>query len=103
MQQLNQGYEILASSGSNDSEESVIVSFQFIQNEYIQNIKPDQDTAILIDTESTCSIIKNRKMVLNIRDSETILRAYTNGGHQDTHQRATMPGFFDVWFYPESM
>ena len=42
------------------------------------------DTDILIDTGSTCSVFKNAKMLINIMRSKVIMRAVTNGGHQDS-------------------
>ena len=58
---------------------------------------------ILIDTGSTCSVIKNSKMLLNIGDRGKKLRAYTNGGHQDSNEEGDLPGFFKVWYNPSSM
>ena len=43
------------------------------------------------------------KMLINVRNSDTVLRAYTNGGHQDSTQVADLPGFFKVWFNPKYM
>ena len=40
---------------------------------------------------------------MNVRDSDSVLRAYTNGGHQDSTKVADLPGFFKVWFNPKSM
>ena len=37
---------------------------------------------ILLDSQSTISVFKNRDMLTNIRPSEHVLRALTNGGHQ---------------------
>ena len=42
-------------------------------------------------------------MLINIRDCEIVLRAYTNGGHQDSTKVADLPGFFKVWYNPDSM
>ena len=61
------------------------------------------DTDILLDTGSTFSVFKNPDMVLNIRNSGRKLKAYTNGGRQDSAQVADLPGFFTVWFNPSSM
>ena len=31
------------------------------------------------------------------------MRAYTNGGHQDSVYKGYLPGFFEVWYNPQSM
>ena len=56
------------------------------------------DTDILLDTRSTCSVFKNGKMLLNVRGSDNILRAYTNGGHQISKMGVRdFLGIFKVW------
>ena len=62
-----------------------------------------KDTDILLDTGSTFSVFKNPEMVLNIRNSPHTLKAYTNGGRQDSVQVADVPGFFTVWYNTRSM
>ena len=42
-------------------------------------------------------------MLLNIRKSEKTMRAYSNGGHQDTNQVGDFPGMFTVWYNRDSM
>ena len=42
-------------------------------------------------------------MLLNIKDSAKTLRAYTNGGHQDSTKEGDFPGLFKVWYNSESM
>ena len=39
---------------------------------------------ILLDSQSTISVFKNASMLTNIRNSGRVLRAITNGGHQDS-------------------
>jgi len=36
-------------------------------------------------------------MVINVKKSKTIMRAMSNGGHQDSRYVRYSPGFFDVW------
>ena len=62
-----------------------------------------KDTDILLDAGSTFSVFKNPDMVLNIRESQRTLKAYTNGGRHDSNKVADLPGFFTVWFNPSSM
>ena len=54
------------------------------------------DYSILIDTGSTFSVIKNPKILINVRNSKKILRAITNAGRQDHVLKADLPGFFEV-------
>ena len=42
-------------------------------------------------------------MVLNICNSRNTLKAYSNGGSQNSDQVADLPCFFTVWFNPSSM
>ena len=85
----------------------MIVSFQYNQlselaRRVIENIKYT-DANILLDTGSTFLVLKNRKMLLNTRDSDKILRAYTNGGHQDSKIVRYFLEFFKVWLNENSM
>lgn len=52
-----------------------------------------KDTDILQDTESTCSVFKNTYMLMNVKKSDTIMRAVSNGGHQDSRHVGHLPGF----------
>ena len=60
-------------------------------------------TSILLDTGSNCSVFNNADFLKNIRKSRSKLVALTNGGEQDSRMKGTLPGFFDVWYNPESM
>ena len=61
------------------------------------------DTYILLDNGSTCLVIKNEDIVIDIVKSETIMRAITNGGHQDSDHKGILPGFFKVWINKRSL
>ena len=61
------------------------------------------DTDILIDTRSTCSVFKNADMVINVKKIKAIMRAMSNGGHQDSRYVGHLPGFFDVWVNEKSL
>ena len=61
------------------------------------------DTDILLDTGSTMSVFKNKKMLLNVRKSKKVLRAYSNGGYQDSQNVGDVPGMFPVWYNPDSV
>ena len=47
-------------------------------------------------------MVRNEEMLLNIRDSAKTLRAVSNLGSQDHNQVGDLPGFFTVWYNPES-
>jgi hypothetical protein len=51
---------------------------------------------ILLDSQSTVSVFKNRKLLSNIRESSTNLRVHTNGGTQVSTQLGTVKNFGDV-------
>jgi len=59
--------------------------------------------SILIDTGSNCSVFNNTEYLTNIRKSNRTLRAFTNGGFQDSTQMGHLDGFFKVWYNPNSM
>ena len=61
------------------------------------------DIDIRIDTEYESSVFKSDKMLLNIRARDQTLRAYINGGHQDSKIVGDFPGFFKVWYNKNSM
>ena len=62
-----------------------------------------KDTYILLDTGSTASVFNNPRMLINIRGSKNTMRAYSNGGHQDTDKVGYFSGMFQVWFNPKSL
>ena len=39
----------------------------------------------------------------SVRDSKRMLKAYTNGGRQDSKQVGDLLRFFTVWYNPQSM
>jgi hypothetical protein len=68
------------------------VHYQFLQEENMQDW-------ILLDNESTVTIFCNPDMVNNIRPSENeTLDLVTNAGILRTNQKATVPGWGEVWF-----
>ena len=58
---------------------------------------------ILLDSQSTVSVFKNPAMLANIRQSPHILRALTNGGHQDSNLIGDFPNLGPVWYNSESL
>ena len=75
-----------------EGENSEIVHFSWTQLTHVKNSRY-QDTDILLDTGSTFSVFKNQDMLLNARKSGRTLKAFTNGGRQDSDQVADLPGF----------
>ncbi|KAI2510045.1 Reverse transcriptase (RNA-dependent DNA polymerase) [Fragilaria crotonensis] len=58
---------------------------------------------ILLDSQSTISVFKNASMLTNIRHSGRVLRAITNGGHQDSVMVGDFPNLGEVWFNRHSI
>ncbi|GAX20129.1 hypothetical protein FisN_17Lu131 [Fistulifera solaris] len=58
---------------------------------------------ILLDTQSTVSVFNNPQYLYNIRKSDEVLRAVTNGGYQDSYMVGEFPNLGTVWFNPESI
>jgi hypothetical protein len=57
----------------------------------------------LLDSQSTISVFKNASMLTNIRNSGRVLRAITNGGHQDSIMVGDFPNLGEVWFNRNSI
>ena len=84
-----------------DSNNSLIVSLQLMINSK-KELKY-KHTNLLLDTGYTMSIFNNNKMLLNVKKSTKMLRAYSNGGYQDTSYEGDFPGMFKVWYNPDSI
>ena len=74
---------------ADNSDDFLLVSFQFL----LGRADTYEDTDILIDTGSTCSVIESHKMLINIGDRVKKLQAYTNGGRQDSNKEGGLPVF----------
>lgn len=86
---------------TDDESHDVVMSFQCLN----RHTRPEgyTDSSILIDSGSTCSVFHNKVLLQHITKSSTTLRAFTNGGHQDSKHVGWLPGFFPVWYNPQSM
>jgi hypothetical protein len=58
---------------------------------------------ILLDSQSTISVFRNKNMLQNIRSSPHVLRAITNGGHQDSDMIGDFPNLGPVWYNDRSI
>lgn len=58
---------------------------------------------VLLDSQSTISVFCNPAMLTNIRPSPHVLRAVTNGGHQDSSMLGDFPNLGPVWYNPKSI
>ncbi len=61
------------------------------------------DAWILLDSQSTESIFKNKNLLTNIRDSESKLTLTTNGGQITSTQLGNLQYIGPVWYNPESI
>jgi hypothetical protein len=106
--------EVLEISTISPTEEPYESEFTFLQHEHVdeQHFMFNQtdfrfsfipDTWILLDSQSTVSVFKNRRYLSNIKDSHKTLRVHTNGGTQLSTQVGTVRNFGNVWFNPDSL
>ena len=58
---------------------------------------------ILLDSQSTVSVFKNRRLLSNIRPSTRPLRVHTNGGTQISTLIGSVTNFGDVWYNAHSL
>ena len=65
-----------------------------------ENYSAIKESSILIESGSNCSVFKNPDLLTDIRKSDEPLRAYTNGGHQDSNMKGHYKHFFEIGFNP---
>jgi hypothetical protein len=75
--------------------------FNFHQSDTSCDIIPN--SWILLDSQSTVSVFKNREFLLNIRPSNSTLRVHTNGGVQTSSLQGTVKNFGDIWLNTDSL
>jgi len=90
-------------NGDNESsdKDSLCVewAFSYYNNDVTSNYSNED---ILIDTGSTVSVFKNESLLMNTKNAIGKLRAFSNGGWQDSTRVGMVPKFFSVWFNPDS-
>lgn len=79
----------------------VTSNFNFHQASHNLSIIPD--TWILLDSQSTVSVFKNRQFLSNICPSTRTLRVHTKGGTQLSTQVGTVNNFGNVWYNHQSL
>ncbi|KAI2490729.1 Reverse transcriptase (RNA-dependent DNA polymerase) [Fragilaria crotonensis] len=87
-------------TNSTASAGTTLVQYGFTLAQGVSGIDPSW---ILLDSQSTISVFRNADMLTNIRPSEHVLRAVTNGGHQDSTLVGDFPNLGKVWFNPQSI
>jgi len=82
---------------SSNNDDWMIISFPSLHGRYERY----NDTDVLLDTGSTCLVVKNRKMLFNITSSKKPLREFTSGEHQDCNQEGGFKGFLKFGITPD--
>ena len=91
----NKGVQLMISGTETNHEEGEedTLGFNFMHQEEINSLP---STSVLIDTGSTVSVFKNKKLLRNVTKSGSALRAHTNRGFQDLVLQDNLPGFVKV-------
>ena len=55
---------------------------------------------ILLDSQSTCDVFSNKKLLKDIHKSTISLEIHCNAGKTTTNMRGTLPGYGEVWYHP---
>jgi len=58
---------------------------------------------VLLDSQSTVSVLKNPNTLSNIRRSNSQLKVHTNGGTQISLLAGDIKNFGTVWYNPDSL
>ena len=85
------------------------VAFVFFQVSYAMmqsnRYKGLSSNWVLLDSQSNCDIFCNKKLLMNIRNSEegSTLRLVSNGGELVTNQVGDIANYGTVWYSPDSL
>ncbi|GAX15524.1 hypothetical protein FisN_6Hu141 [Fistulifera solaris] len=84
-----------------NKKETTLLSMGFVMAQ--QAVGHIDKAWILLDTQSSVSVFNNKDYLSNIRDSGDVMRAITNGGHQDSHLIGDFPNLGPVWYNQDSI
>lgn len=65
--------------------------------------QPIPDTWILLDSQSTVDLFKNKELLMNIRKADGTLVVHSTAGVSTTNLVGDFPGYGEVWYYPEGV
>jgi len=61
------------------------------------------DSWILLDSQSTVDVFKNKKLLKNIHDAKKALSLHCNAGIATVNKIGDLPGYGTVWFYEDGI
>jgi hypothetical protein len=112
VQESSDGSDLSASEEDEEADTSLL-QFGFLQHCFTSNgnycftSNGEQlrlDNTFLLDSQSTTTVICNKKFVTDIRKSKATLRLKSNGGVMKIQQQATLKGFDEpVWYSPDAI
>jgi len=93
------------SSKTTDNKDNTVGWFQQanMDLQFFQNRNDEIRTWILLDSESSTSLMCNPKYVRNIRKAKKIMNLRTNGGNIISNQECDVPQLFKTWFNEEAV
>jgi hypothetical protein len=109
LEDVKESSDISDSDDDDEDEDERISLFQqqftFLQHSCTHDGKKlCLDNTFLLDSQSTATVIRNKKLVTDIRPSPTTLRMQSNGGILTIKQQATLKGFeAPVWYSPKAL
>ena len=103
-QQLMNNIMVLDEYAGNNDDESIILTVQYLKTCQNSSLKSGKlhKSSVLIDTSSTCSLLNDKKMMVNVKVSKTYLEHTLTVG---INIPILLENFwsFKVWLHPESM
>ena len=113
VQETSDGSDISESDDDDEEENTSLLQYGFLQHcftsggDYCFTSNGAQlrlDNTFLLDSQSTTTVICNKKFVSDIRTSTATLRLKSNGGIMKIDQQATLKGFEGpVWYSPDAI